>query len=260
MAKKAFQFVAFEPMLWDNPNLVNQGETVLDVYGTAPKGSPRTQLKTKVYSRSGASHDAFSAFVGIHDTVRKIQAYSDSDDSGTDDDRVQERIYVGPSEFHMYELSRNPGWLYATASENVMKQMLRRYRETSQNYGTVFRRRIVQVENLEKSLTEMEIVGYTLANVRSTTPISSLDVLGLQMEHNSEVQSAKGRAGTIRAITFDLQSGSQTIRARVAQNGSVTFTNYPGDHTALTVLDKLEPYIYQNSDMESVEIRQSRGS
>ena len=76
------------------------------------------------------------------------------------------------------------------------------------------------------------------------------------MGQNSEVQHVKGRAGQIRAITFDLQSGNDIIRVRVSQNGSVTFSSYPGDGTALTVIDRLEAYINNNSDMESIGVRQ----
>jgi hypothetical protein len=105
----------------------------------------------------------------------------------------------------------------------------------------------------------MEIVGYTLRNVRSTTPITNLDVLGVRMDQNSEVQDARHRASNIAAITFDLQNEQQIIRVRVNQNGSVTFANYPGDATALAVLDRLEAYISNSSDLKSVQVRNSRG-
>ena len=150
--------------------------------------------------------------------------------------------------------------MYVTASDAALKQMFRRYRETTGQYGTAFRRRIVRIGDLEERLNEMEMVGYTLGNVRSTTPISSYDVLGQQMDQNVEVQDARNRAGRIWAITYELQRGDVILRVRVSEGGTVMFFDYPGDETALEVIDRLETYIQDSADAESIEIRESRSS
>ena len=255
MPRKAFQFVEFEPALWDMPNQVDTTVPVLDVEGSAPQGAPRPTLRSRVFPRADTPNDAFQAFNGRHDTVGRIIEYERSDE-----DTTTERIFVRPSEFQAYELRRSPGWLYVTASDSTLKQMFRRYRESTGEFGTTFNRRIVRIGDLEQRLNEMEIVGYTLGNVRSTTPISNYDVLGQQMDQNTEVQDARNRAERIRAITFDLLRGDTILRVRVAENGSVTFFDYPGDATALGVIDRLETYIQGSADVESIEIRQGRSS
>ena len=177
MSKKTIHFAAFDPPLWAGLDPSGPASPVLDVHGQAPMGSPRGLLKTKVFPRSVTPHSEFNAFNGRHDVVHRVEVYASADDDGPESDVLQEQIYIRPSEFQAYELRRNPGWLYLTASDSTLKQMFRRYRETTNQYNTVFNRRVVRIGDLERSLAEMEIVGYTLANVRSMTPISSLDVL-----------------------------------------------------------------------------------
>ncbi len=259
MAKKAFNFLSFDPMLWDSGQAADPPAPILEVQQLAPQGAPRTTLKTRIFRRPNTPHDAFDAFNGRHDVVKRLEAYAPTGDDGTESDVLQEQIYVHPLELHAYQLRNNPTYLYATASDLIIKAIFRRYRETTKDYRVTLSRRVVDIDDLEKSLQEMEIVGYTLRNVRSTTPITNLDVLGVRMDQNTEIQYAKDRAGDIAAITFDLQNKQQIIRVRVTRNGSVTFANYPGDATALAVLDKLEAYISNSSDLESVQVRNSRG-
>lgn len=260
MTRKTFNFASFNPMLWNSASSSDPTTPVLEVQQLAPQGSPRSVLKTKLFLRQTTPHDAFSAFNGRHDIIKKLEAYAPREDDGTESDALQEQIYVSPSEFHAYQFRNNPTHLYITASDTIIRSILKRYRETTKDYSGTLSRRVVHINDLEKSLLEMEIVGYTLRNVLSETPITNLDVSGVRMDQNAEVQGAKGRAGSIASITFDLQNGQQIIRVRVTQNGSVAFADYPGDATALAVLDKLEAYINNASDMVSIQVRNSRSS
>ena len=260
MARKSLNFAVFDPMLWGGVVPSDPSAPVLEVQQLAPSGSPRAILKTRVFSRPTSPHDAFSAFNGRHDVVKRVQAYAPVDENGSETDALQEQIYVQPIEFHAYQLQTAPTNLYMTASDLTIKAVFRRYRETTGNYHATLSCRVVNIGDLEQRLSEMEIVGYTLRNVRSTTPITNYDVLGPQMDQNTEVQSAKSRAGDIAAITFELQSDQQILRVRVSQNGSVTFANYPGDAIALGVLDRLEAYIGNSSDTQSIQVRNGRGS
>lgn len=246
-------------MLWDSNQAADPHSPILEVQQLAPQSAPRTTLKTRIFRRPNTPHDAFDAFNGRHDVVKRLEAYAPAGDDGTESDTLQEQIYVQPLELHAYQFRNNSTHLYATASDLIIKAIFRRYRETTNDYSVTLSRRVVNIDDLEKSLQEMEVVGYTLRNVRSTTPITNFDVLGVRMDQNTEVQDARHRAGNIAAITFDLQNEQQIIRIRVNQKGSVTFADYPGDSTALAVLDKLEAYISNSSDLESVQVRNSRG-
>ena len=259
MARKTFHFVAFAPMIWDRIDPSDTSTPVLDVHQTAPEGSPRKLLRTRVYNRVDTPHDGFDGFVGRHDVVRKYEEYVPPEEDGQEDDRMQERISIQLTGFQSYELRRNPGWIYTTASDSVQKSLFRRYRETSGQHGTTFNRRVVRIGELEESLNDMQVVGYTLANVLSSTPISNLDVRGQRMTDNVEVQNAKGRAGQIRSISVELQSGNSIVSVSISELGSVSFNNYPGDGIALSVLDTLDNYIDNSADMESIQIRQPRG-
>lgn len=258
MPSKTFNFASFEPMLWDSDLPHDTTAPVLDVNQLAPAGSPRSVLRTKVFSRQNSPHDAFNAFNGRHDVVKRFQAYAPPGSDGEESDALQEQIYVQPLEFHAYQLRNQPTHLYLTAPDLTVNSMFRRYRETHKDYSVTLSRRIVDIDDLEKRIPEMEIVGYTLKNVRSVTPITSMDVLGVQMDQNTEVQDAKGRAGNIAAITFDLQNDHQIIRVRVARNGAVRFVNFPGDAPGLSLLEKLEIYIANSASLESIQVRNSR--
>ena len=264
MARRTFQLVLFEPALWSQANLSDGDSTVLSVSELAPEGSPRKNLRTKVFSRAETPHEAFNAFNGVHDVCRRYMAYAESDEGGadqTDTEQLQEQIYVSPSYFHAYELRRIPGMFYATSSESLLKQIFRRYRETNQRQDVTFNQRVVQIADLELALRNdmsADTVGYTFRNVSSETTITSMDVEGSQMGENQEVQDAKNRAESIRFIKLDLQIGEHLHRIRIGENGSVSFAKYPGDETALAVLDLLEQYMSRYSETESVVIGQSR--
>ena len=266
MARRTFQVVSFEPVLWEQNNILDGHSPVLSVSELAPQGAPREHLRTKVFSRLETPHPAFNAFNGVHDICRRYVAYAETDDVGADQDtidEVQEQIYVSPSHFHAYELRRNPGMFYATASESTLKQMFRRYRNTTQQHDATFNQRVVQIADLEPVLRGnmvADTVGYTFRNVTSVTTITTMDVEGPQIGENREVQNAKQRAESIRFIKFDLQWGEHLHRVRIGENGSVSFASYPGDETALAVLDLLEGYVSAHSETESVVIGQSRSS
>ena len=269
MARKTFHHALFEPPLWDlghhtpivmqEPELLpTAGDLVMEVVEPAPEGCPRQQLRTKVVAQARTPHEAFAAFAGTHDEVKRLSAYADPDGNGPDPDEVQERILVQPRRFQVYEFTAQPGYLYVTAQELTMKQVFRRYRTTHSDDGTTYSRRVVRLESLEHAVANAEVVGYVLLDVAMTTPVERLDVQGLRISQNLEVQDAKSKAEQIKAVSFRLQAGDEIVRVQIDRNGSVAFINYPGDETALGILDRLESIIDSIADTESIGIRQSR--
>ena len=254
MAKKVLSFAQFQPPLWDGaggqaPQTAN---TVLEVEVDAPDGSGRDSLRTKFASIPVTPNDAFNSFLATHDLVKHVQAYADTDGGGGPDPNViEDRTYIQPKQFPAHEFRSTPGQFYMAAPETVVRQMFRRFKASGQGSDTVFNRRIVQIRNLEEDLVDVTVVGYKLANVQFSTPVATYEVTGQLMTQNIEVQDAKAKAGDMKAITFNLQSGNEIVRVQIAQNGAVTFLNYPGDDNALTILGQLEQVIAKNSDLES---------
>ena len=75
-------------------------------------------------------HDHFNALTATHDEEKRVKAYMDPSDEQDDPEGVQERIYVQPREFQVYEFANKAGHLYVRAPEPTIRQMLRRYRST----------------------------------------------------------------------------------------------------------------------------------
>jgi hypothetical protein len=138
MAKKAFNFVSFDPMLWDSGPAADPSFPILEVQQLAPQGAPRATLKTRIFRRPNTPHDAFDAFNGRHDVVKRLEAYAPTGDDGTESDNLQEQIYVQPLELHAYQFHNNPTQLYATASDLIIKaifQAIQRDNKRLQRYS-----------------------------------------------------------------------------------------------------------------------------
>lgn len=237
---------------------------VLNVTERAPEGSPRESLRTKMVARSESPHEAFNAYNGVHDICREFTAYAeDSDGTGDQDDaeEVQVRKYVVPTEFHAYEFRNRPGELYLTATDNTIKQMFRRYRNTEQRLDVTLNQREVQLKCLNEALKSglaTETFGYVFSNVPGQTAITKMDLEGPHIDENQDVQNARDRAENVRTLTFLLQVADRVLKMRVTENGAVTFADYPGDETALSILEVLESYIQQCSDLSSITVVQGR--
>ena len=219
---------------------------------------------TRVFERQDKLHDAFKAFNVVHDDCKSIYAYPASDNQ-TDDASVveneEEKIYVYPLRFSLYELTAQPGQVYAAAPTALLRHMFSRHRETYQAESAVFKQRVVDISALEpvlKSETDAETVGYAFRNVQSNHPISRLAVEGMNVDTNEEVQDIKGRADEIKSITFDLQTSDRLVRVRISEDGSVGFTRDLGDHTALTIVNLLESYISKYSELTSRTVGKRR--
>ena len=184
----------------------------------------------------------------------------DPDDNQDDPDGLQERIYVQPREFHIYEFAEKAGQLYVTTPELTMRQMLRRYRDTSTN-DVALNRRIVDLDCLEGQLSPANIDGYLLTDVLMSSPVQRMEIVGQRLGQNDEVQDVKSRADKLRALEFSWQrvGMDRVVYVRVAENGAVRFIDYPGDATALRVLADLEPLIDACDDTELINVRKRRG-
>ena len=253
----------------DPPLAVADPSLVVEVARAAPAEARRQALRTKVYSLPDSPHDAFRIFNLFHDAVGYYNAYAnteDEDDVG-DSDETERRVYVAPSRFFIYEFAASLGELYATTTLNTLKEVLRRYRQTTGRQGAVFSQRVVDVGAVEAALQASEAAssnGYGLSQVAGTTEITrmvaeGLQAEGLQIEENEEVQTAKGRAKTITSFRFLLQYEDETHQMRVDYTGGVAFTKYPGDTTGLAILHLLEGYIEANSELVAVRVGEGRG-
>ena len=273
MARKTFFFADFNPAVWRAGVPVDPAVTVspfvveavsddldvspppLAIAESAPDGVGREELKTVFHTLPTADHDAFETFSVRHDEARNIRAYSEGtvDDPSPDD--VTDRSFVQPRDFHLYEFRNNPGHVYVTTQEPVVRRMYRRARETHGGQGMALRLRNINLGDLEAALNNAEIIGYKLVNILSNTPIATYDVLGEDIRHNQEIQGAKTRAGGIKALAIRLQHGNEIIAVWVYQNNVVTFLNYPGDNPGLGLLSLLNPIIGNCSDLVLATVR-----
>lgn len=265
MAKKTLSFAVFTPGLWDEAQgtlastftygqtsvIVPVSKVVLDLSEDAPAETKRQQLRTRITSLS-TPHDAFKSFHASHDIVQHVNAYAETDTSQSDDpDTLQDRPFVVPRQFQLYELQDTPNQFYFAAPETLMRSVFRRFKDLHGQSLHKHQHRIVDIRSLEAKLTDdFSINGYKLRNVQSTPTISAVDVVGMNLSENTEVQDVKNRAELMRAITFIMQSENrEAIRVQVAQNGAVTFLDYPGDANALGILNQLEPIIGSSADL-----------
>ena len=266
MAKKTLNFAVFTPGLWDEAqglvaSTFTSGQTsveapmstvVLDLSEDAPAETKRKQLRTRITSLS-TPHDAFKAFHASHDMVNHVNAYAETDTSQSDDpDTLQDRPFVVPRQFQLYELGNTPNQFYFAAPETLMRSVFKRYKDRQGQSLHKHQHRIVDIRDLETKLTDdFSINGYKLRNIQSTPTISAVDVAGLNLSENTEVQDVKNRAELMRAIGFIMQSeNKEAIRVQVAQNGAVTFLDYPGEASALGILHQLEPIIRSSADLD----------
>ena len=222
----------------------------LAVAEPAPDGVDRQELKTVFHALASTAHDSFGTFSVRHDEVRRIRAYADGADDDPDPDVVMERSLVQPRDFHLYEFRNNPGQIYVTTQEAVVRRIYRRARETHGQQGMALNLRRTRLDDLEGSLNNTEIIGYKLVDILSNTPISTYDVVGEDIRNNQEIQDAKNRAGDMKALAVRLQHGNEIIEVWVYQNGVVTFLDYPGDNPGLGLLDLLNPIIGNCSELE----------
>ena len=273
MARKSFFFADFNPAVWRAGvpadrvvpvlQLLAQGVgDVLDVPPAplavaelSPDGVDREELKTVFHTVPVTAHDAFETFSVRHDEVRNIRAYAEGTDDDPNPDDVTDRSFVQPRDFHLYEFRNNPGQVYVTTQETVVRRIYRRARETHDDQGMALNLRIINLGDLEDALNDTEIIGYKLVDVLSNTPIATYDVLGEDIRNNLEVQAAKGRAGQMKAVAIRLQHGDEIISVWVYQNNTVTFLNYPGDNSGLGLLNLLNPIIGNCSELELATVR-----
>ena len=258
MVAKTLNFVRFEPSLWDglvdpSPLLIN----VLDVAETAPEGAGRNQLRTKVNLHPSSPNDAFDALTATHDTVVQIKgAYVPSDDDDDDTDELQDRFLVRPKDFNIFEFKGKSGQIYANMPLTHIKKMSHRHKQTAKEdgqSGSTLNLRLVSLPNLETALKHattiaVTVVGYGLDRVLLSTPVTRLDVLAEEIETNTEMQDAKGKAENMRTLMMDVAVEDELVRVRIGENGAAYFRSYPGDGLALTVLEILEPFIDSHSD------------
>jgi hypothetical protein len=142
LARKSFFFADFNPAVWhmrvpadlgvDAPGLVRVAQDVVPdvpppptVAELAPDGADRTELKTVFLGLAANAHDDFGTFA-----VRHVRAYAEGTDDNPNPDDIVERSFVQPRDFHLYELQNNPGQVYVTTQEAVVRRIYRRARET----------------------------------------------------------------------------------------------------------------------------------
>lgn len=252
MARKVFHYVALEPPIWD-PGQPGIQTPVLSAEVPAPDGANRRVLRSRLYRRPTDPHEAFFAFNGIHDGHRTVEVYASADG-----DETVERLIVFKVEFSLYELRRAPGTAYFSGSEERIKSLFKRHRDQHGRGDMTYSGRIVRIADLEETLHEAQhsdVVGYSLANVNSVTPLDRMDVLGQNLRANPEIQDHRRRAGTIRLLVVDLQRHGQLLRIGIREDGTVIFYDYPGDNIALGIIDVLERHIDGNSDRRSINLR-----
>ena len=257
MAVKTLNFVRFEPSLWGEVMDPSQSVTkVLDAFESAPDGVDRNQLRTRVNLHPLSPHSAFAALTAIHDIVVPIRgAYAPLEGGDDDPDTLQDRLLVRPKDYNIFEFRSRAGQIYANMPISYIKRMSFRQRQTlteDGESGATLSVRLVNLPNLENALKQttalsVKVVGYRLERVLLSTPITRLDVLAEEIESNTEMQDAKGKAERMRFLIIDVVTESALIRVRVAENGAVNFPDYPGDGIALDVLESLEPIIDKQS-------------
>jgi hypothetical protein len=121
----------------DAPGLVRVAQDVVPdvpppptVAELAPDGADRTELKTVFLRLAANAHDDFGTFAVRHDEIRHVRAYAEGTEDNPNPDDVVERSFVQPRDFHLYELQNNPGQVYVTTQEAVVRRIYRRARET----------------------------------------------------------------------------------------------------------------------------------
>ena len=250
---ETFRFIAFNPSPLDNVGEI----PVMDVRRDTPEGIERPFLRTRAYTQEVALHDAFRGYNLVHDTLGRYSAYEDVENP-EDNEETQQHYYVGSKRFPAYELRNNAGSLYANASLADLKEVFRRYRNTTGNNGALLRGRIVDVRALRADLRERanaESVGLVFHNVESDTAIVRLAVDGQDMDDNHEVQGVDVRSERILVLKFDIQHGGEMLRMAVDESGTVKFTRYPGDQPGLEMLHQLEQYIRERSEPANINVR-----
>lgn len=256
MAVKRFTFAQFEPALWSLPETDSDGP-VLEIGVPAPDGASRDEVRSRVFAIPAKLHDSFVAYNVVHDEWDRVTTYESEAD-----DKTTERVLVFPTHFTVFEFAAKPGRLYATASFSTLKEILRRFREASSQASIGLSRRVVRVNDLQRYLQDassaIQVVGYTFNDVKSYTPVRRLQAQGDRMDANPEVQDWRSRAGHVQAIDIEMQRGNEILTVRVKDDGSVTFLRYPGDTTALAVLDWLDSHVANCSDTELIQVRQGR--
>ena len=256
MAVKKFTWVNYSPSLWNGERFDPQ-TPILSIEAPAPPNeNNRAVLNTRVYYVENSPSDDFHVFNVSHDNYSRHTAYDPDDPSS---DSLIEVTSVYPIHFAAYNLKTQPGSFYATTSHNNLKDVFRRYREFTKSGHITLNLRILDVQCLERSLVDAEVVGYTLLNVSGVTPYHRLQAEGPQIDRNPEAQDFVQRAGHMQAISLMLQSGTMILKLSIRDDGSITFQIYPGDATALDVISKLESFIRGCSDEQSIQVRQRRG-
>ena len=253
MARRTFYSTIFTPAPWS----ADQKE--LKVSEPASEECPRNSLRTIVTRRTGAPRMGFNAFNAAHDEEKPITAYADPDGDQDDPEHIVRRVYVRPRDFQIYEFVDKPGFIYATAPQYTMSQMLRRFKNTYDD-DVDLNRRIVDLDCLEEQLEPSKIGGYKLTDVLLSSHVRRVEIVGQRLGENDEVQEVKARADKLRALEFSGQFGAinRIVRLRVTELGSVHFFDYPGDASALKVLEELESFIDRCDDMELINVRERR--
>ena len=263
MVAQNFTWVNYNPPLDCSPTLferlepVDSNGAVLDFTTPAPANeNNRTALHSRFYLVADSPNDKFRPYNVVHDKYRHHTAYDPSDPSS---DSEVDVTWVYPHRFGVYELIEQPGSFYAATSTDNMKEVFRRYRDSTRNESAVLRVRNLDIQCLEMALKDAEVVGYTLLDVLGATPLRRLQAEGPQIADNPEAQDWVQRAGHVQTISIQLQAGTLFLQLEIRDDGSITFRDYPGDSTALDVIAKLESLIAGCSDTRSVQVRQRGG-
>ena len=262
MVAQNFTWVNYSPPLDSNPTLferlepVDSNGAVLDFTTPAPANeSNRTALHSRFYPVEDSPNDEFRPYNVVHDECRRYTAYDLADPSS---DSEVDVTLVYPRRFGVYELKKQPGSFYAATSANNMREIFRRYRDSTNEYA-VLRVRNLDIQCLEMALQDAEVVGYTLLDVLGATTYLRLQAKGPQIAQNPEAQGFVQRAGHVQNISIQLQAGTLIVQLEIRDDGSIKFQNYPGDSTALDVIAKLESLIAGCSDTRSVQVRKRGG-
>ena len=254
MAQKRFSWINYDPPLWDvvdNDNYIPTFETA------APDNeNNRNSLFTKFYSVENSPHSSFDTHNVVHDSFRRYTAYNPDE---PDSDNEVEITSIYAVRFRAYIPDNEPGTLYAATGQDTLKEVFRRYRETTGREESSVYVREVDLICLQGALQDAEVVGYSFRNVSGQTPYRMLRAEGPQIGTNTEAQDFVNRASETRSVSFELSRGSQLLTVRIQADGSITFLNYPGDSIALGLMHEIEPFIEGCSDRSSARVFQRRG-
>lgn len=254
MAQKRFSWVNYDPPLWqgdDIDDFISAFET------TAPDNeNNRSSLFTKFYAVENSPHNSYRTYNVVHDSIRRYTAYS-PDDPSSDNEVEITSIYA--VRFTAYIPESEPGTFYAATGHDTLKEVFRRYRETTGREESSVYVRQLDLVCLQDALQDAEVVGYSFRNVSGQTPYRTLRAEGPQISTNTEAQDFVRRANETKSVNFELSSGSQLITLRIQADGSITFLNYPGDSIALGVIHEIEPFIEDCSGRSSARVFQRRG-